>query len=115
MSLLPLLKGAGSGPRYAISEAYRQTRTLRSLAVQDANSKLILREIDTDEPFYEFFDLTADPGERHNIWAANPPAFSELESVLKEHVAASYCGNLSDRQEISDSLNDRLRALGYLE
>lgn len=115
MSLLPLIEGTGPGPTFCISEAYRHTKALRSVAVQDRHWKLIRREMDTPEPFHELFHLEADPGERHNLYAARPAVLTTLEEVLAAHLASRYGGELEETPSTSEILTDRLRDLGYIE
>ena len=115
LSLLPVLEGSGPGPRFCVSEAYRQQKALRYVAVQDCSWKLIRREIDTPEPFHELFHLEADPGERHNLYAARPAPLAALEEALKAHLASRYGGELEAAPSTSEIQRDRLRALGYVE
>ncbi len=66
------------------------------------------------------FDLTADPGEMHNLVDELPAEFSRLEEVIakrkadEQHWAAQLVEAGERQQQMSEEERARLRALGYL-
>ena len=63
------------------------------------------------------FDLENDPGERENIAGVDPELTSELERRLEIHITDTLAAGVLDVEsaEIPEDLQERLRALGYLD
>ena len=66
----------------------------------------------SDAP-HELFDLEADPGEQHNVIAAQADRAAELRGILEKHVAE--LPRTHDAAPLSDETRRALHALGYLE
>ena len=61
----------------------------------------------------ELYDLDADPGERHNVIAAQRARAAELRGALEAHIAEFP--KLHDSAPLSDETRRALQALGYVE
>lgn len=83
-------------------------------SVRDAQHKLVQHLY---SPEGILFDLSKDPHEQHNIWRRQPTTAFELSDELDRHLAASarHAGVGRAAAEIPPSVEERLRALGYLE
>jgi arylsulfatase A-like enzyme len=92
------------------------TATQRSpglFAVRTLRYKL-LHNIDSD--WTRLFDLQEDPGERQNLARREPETTERLKRLLKSHLADSLNGGTLDSvtMEMPEELQERLKALGYL-
>jgi hypothetical protein len=83
-------------------------------AVWQGRHKLIL----TGDEGVELFDFRVDPAERHNLATARPEVVKALGERLRAYAARAAVGALTAGEVVQDEdpqLNQRLRALGYLE
>jgi arylsulfatase A-like enzyme len=65
---------------------------------------------------YELFDLTKDPGERHDISSQEPKLFAELKSKMTERYLNFNAEPTEETKvELDRQMIDRLRALGYIQ
>jgi arylsulfatase A-like enzyme len=114
-SLLPALDGQAVRD-HAFSEfiRYGDERT----AFRDERYKLIV-----GGGLSEFYDLTADPGERVNLFDQNPPALVSLRehveseqqerATFRERLRQAGYGEQNAAVEVSPAALERLKALGY--
>jgi arylsulfatase A-like enzyme len=109
-SLVPLLEGRAAGREGGEAGearlAYAMMSSLRS--VSDGRYKLIH---DLRAHSWQLFDLTADPGELHDVAKRERRVFAHLRAELLTWLAA-----VEDEQglERSEEAEERLKALGYL-
>lgn len=90
---------------YVVSRSERADR----IAVRSRDHKLIWSEAER-----EFYDLVADPGERHNlIEEADVSEFERVAADYRESIPSGEEG--SSREELSDSVQRQLSVLGYRE
>jgi arylsulfatase A-like enzyme len=61
----------------------------------------------------ELYYLPDDPGERRNLWAAEPRKVRELEAALSQHEEPGRVR--LEQGEMSEEDRERLRSLGYVE
>jgi arylsulfatase A-like enzyme len=95
--------------------------TQPSYAVQAGSRKLV--RLRTADGFrYAYYDLALDPGERHDLYAADPRAAADLRALLDaypEQAAARRRALLGAPAEgdagVGPEREAQLRALGYLE
>ena len=67
-----------------------------------------------DGPKPELYDLGADPGELHNLFATKPAVSQELQSRLGSVISRFMQGKgLAEKTPLDPSLSERLQALGY--
>jgi choline-sulfatase len=108
-SLVPLLTGrqaAEPPPAYSetlLPKFYMNWAPLR--AFREGRFKLI------DAPRPELYDLAADPGESHNIYAEQPRKAAALREGL-DRLAAS--GDAMSLQTLDREAMEKLAALGYI-
>lgn len=81
-------------------------------AIVDGSSKLIY---DLDTGAARLFDLAADPGERNDLAGAAPERLRALERQLLDRVAATEGTDPKTAAQRSKNVQERLRAIGYLE
>jgi arylsulfatase A-like enzyme len=119
-SLAPLLDGAEGRPRpdYAEVTQPQSPEVPRRVALRDGHHKLIvnLPPLAPDEVPAELYDLEADPGETHNLAAADPALEDSLAAQLREHrEALEQRGRaaMAADTDVPTNLRDQLRALGY--
>jgi arylsulfatase len=62
----------------------------------------------------QLFQLATDPGERHDVAAANAPVVHELRAARERTLATIGLG-AGEMERTSDETVDRLRALGYVQ
>jgi arylsulfatase A-like enzyme len=91
-----------------------------SYSIRKGSRKLV--RLRADEGFrYAYFDLSADPGERRDLYAADPGAAADLRALLDaypERVARlreRLAREPSADRALDPERESRLRALGYLE
>jgi arylsulfatase A-like enzyme len=109
-SLRGVIEADGLGNPYAFSAM----GALR--AVRNERFRLIVERSDRpDEPdrSIQLFDLESDPGEEYDLLEEHPEVAAELSQVLDVWEAQTR-GAMQNRTANSE-LEDRLRALGYLE
>lgn len=104
-SLRGVIEGT-AGPAPAWAAHYSQ----RSLV--DGHSKLIY---DLDTGTARLFDIAADPGEQNDLAAATPDHVRELERKLLERVGATEGADPQSAARLSKDVQERLRAVGYIE
>ena len=112
-SLVPLLEGRGTPERPAVFSSSRVDNQGRQrLAVSDGQHKLI---VTLPEGAAELFDLTADPGERHNLASDLPGVVERLRSLLAEWRGGQRARLAvpADQQLDAEAL-ESLRRLGYI-
>jgi arylsulfatase A-like enzyme/Tfp pilus assembly protein PilF len=108
-SLVPLIEGRPAGPpppAYAetlLPKFYMNWAPLRAL--RDGRFKLI------DAPRPELYDLSADPGEAHNLYAERAQTASALRQGLERLAAA---GDAMSLQTLDREAMEKLAALGYI-
>lgn len=83
-------------------------------SVRDARHKLV-QDVDSAEGL--LFDLSEDLFEQRNIWRQQPTTAFALGDELDRHLAASarHAGVGREAAAIPPAVEERLRALGYLE
>ncbi len=116
-SLVPILEGS-EPPGQRVSFG-----TIRLGEGEDVRSRFYVRqdgykliwnldrreEASTRPAVEELYDLTRDPDELHNVIAQAPPALEPLRSRLQAWVQEKA----EPASALSDSVKERLRALGY--
>lgn len=80
-SLVPELKGAQAESRPVVADLPRDTLEDRRRALILGSLKLIA--FGDDDRFF-LFDLAKDPGEKHNLTAAEPALFSKMKKAYME-------------------------------
>jgi arylsulfatase A-like enzyme len=63
----------------------------------------------------QLFDLAADPGEQHDLLAAEPVVAGYLRSLLRHRLAGSDAQFAPGRFEVDAETRKQLQALGYLD
>jgi len=117
-SLLPLMRGTEVEDRLAYAELlFRQSRRLRRAAVRQAGWKLILNLPGTDDPTLELYHVARDPDERENLAGRREAMRTRLYGVLaRERTARAQEGRARmGREGLPSTVQERLRALGYVE
>jgi arylsulfatase A-like enzyme len=119
----------GEQPRPLFAEAWwvRSARRLGPpLAIRTGHRKLI-RTPTPSGAVYEYYDLAADPHERHDLFGAEGVATDDLEQQLDAYAATVAAREEEHRRvraarrrgatepEIDPDREDKLRALGYVE
>jgi arylsulfatase A-like enzyme len=111
------LFGAAEPPSSLVSEGLRGTQ----VSIRDERWKLIRTVADVSyAPEFErragtveLYDLGADPGERHDVAAAESGARARLAAALDAWLAA-HPATPAGVPDVTDKLEE-LRALGYVE
>ncbi len=106
--LLPLVAAGGGRERPIFSAEERM------LAVRYGGWKLIATGRGDRR---QLFDLTNDPGERHDLFAERPDKAAELERLLELHREESrgiLAQRPAHRQKLDPETAAKLKALGYL-
>jgi arylsulfatase/uncharacterized sulfatase len=116
-SLLPLARGEESGDRVAFARVTRKGPD--RVAVRRDGFKLIREMGPNGLGAAELYDLSADPGERNDLSAAEPERVAALDAELRAYLEElRHEGALDfglERDDMPDALREQLRALGYLE
>ncbi len=60
----------------------------------------------------ELYDLTADPGEKENLAAAQPARVAELSKLIRQRFAGVK--NRAGHQELNEEIKKKLNELGYV-
>jgi arylsulfatase A-like enzyme len=115
-SLFPLMRGeAQASTQNAFSETFPfPEKCPPRHAVRTETAKLVWREEPTAEIVKEFYDLAADPGEKHDLYGRAPQAAS-LDAVLSDWIAP---GGLRPAPIPSAAESGRwkiLKSLGYVD
>jgi arylsulfatase A-like enzyme len=114
-SLLPLVRHGADSPRLAYSEC-PHVRIVHGRSIQSATEKLIDPGEDGQSP--EYYDLTRDSRERHDLRSGQSSKVSELMAALNEISDAamhSRAGHIAPQEEPSADTIRKLRSLGYTE
>lgn len=128
MSLLPLIRGSGTGAGYnrkvVVSQlchrnnpTERLTLKWRKRSVRTDSEKYIEVEKSRTE---ELYDLSVDPGEKSDIAAENEQGLVEYRGLLDTFLRAVSSGRapLPEREQQVTPLTEddrrRLKALGYM-
>ena len=89
ISLLPVLTGQKGQKEHDYLYFEFQEQNGKQ-AVRKGPWKLIYQNIRGDKPYYELYNLAADPSERHNVIDRFPDIAAELKEVMKEaHVESN--------------------------
>lgn len=91
------------------ADVYEYDRSLR--AIRSSDHKLIRGSDGTRE----FYDVVDDPGEQHNIADENPEIADELEAKLDDWLDSFEHADTSESVSMTQSTQDRLEDLGYLQ
>ena len=83
ISLLPVLTGQKGQKEHDYLYFEFQEQNGKQ-AVRKGVWKLIYQNIRGDKPYYELYNLAADPSERHNVIDRFPDIAAELKEVMKE-------------------------------
>ena len=119
-SLLPLLTGDGGGADRANFAALGQP-LYPDAKVQEAlndGAWTFARNIAPDPDRSEFlFDRAIDPGENVNLVGREPAAEARMRQLLDDHRerSAPAAGELRENVDIDPEIEQRLRAMGYLQ
>jgi arylsulfatase A-like enzyme len=102
---------AGANERVAFATATQRAPGL--FAVRTARYKLH-HDIETGQS--QLFDLERDPGERNDVAESEPAIVETLLGRLQAHLSESLAGGTLDAEsaEMPEDLQERLKALGYL-
>jgi arylsulfatase A-like enzyme len=105
-SLRPAIEGGSwSEPAYAAQSSFRALLDGRDKAIYDLSTGTT-----------RLFDVAADPGETTDLAAARPDAARALTARILEQISANEGEGGTQRAErVSRQVQDRLRALGYLQ
>jgi hypothetical protein len=95
--------GESASPERVVLTATERPR--RKIAAMSGDFKLI-RDGSRDE----YYDLAADPGERHPLTDRSQGPFARLERAIEQLASGSRDGHTID---LSQEERERLRALGY--
>jgi len=112
VSLQRAIDGPAEATRAIVSSAVKWRPEMRS--VRSQRFKYIVRGKGATPLL---FDLEHDPGEQHNLAAAQPETVRQMVNALRRHDAANtaHPGLARSEVELSDDVRERLRALGYLD
>ncbi|MDH3284147.1 MAG: sulfatase [Acidobacteriota bacterium] len=109
---LPLSPGAGeAGRRAAISETRRRGCFT---SVTDGVHKAV---VDHRSCRWRLFDVSADPGEEHDLAGADEMTLDALKAALGERLAAIDAEEIPHAalpQEIVEAAEEQLRSIGYV-
>lgn len=86
VSMLPLLQNRKGQKEHEFLYFEFQEMNGRQ-AVRQGPWKLVHMNIRGDKPYYELYNLAADPSERHNILDKYPEKVAELKEIMiREHI-----------------------------
>jgi len=108
-SLRPLIESAAGATDWAARDLFYWQREF--LAVSNGSLKLLR---DHWEGRDVLFDVTRDPGERHDIAGEHPEEFHRMRNALTEMEREARARDATDHIERVQSIEERMRALGYL-
>jgi len=135
LDLGPLMSGTGDGDeaarlRRALSSrplfgelgplGFRWERPYYRRSIRSDRMKLVLSYPTQGDITRELFDIDADPGEQKNLYplTGDTPEVRNLEKRLSGFIKAGEAYNPGFRQrnriEINPAIQDKLRALGYI-
>ncbi len=113
VSMMPLVEGKQTGPRFAYSESLSGTQTFGTAplrSIQDASYKYI----DTARP--ELYDIRADILEEDNLIEQKKDLAGKMKSAL-QNVMARYSADVretAEERKLSSEESEKLAALGYI-
>lgn len=104
----PLDEGGATG---VVAAAFRNDRLM--LGVRRAGYKYLTTEDGEDE----LYDLEADPGEQTSILTENSETVDRLQMMIPEEAFGLRASvkDLNEQVEVTNTAEERLAALGYLE
>ena len=76
--------------------------------------KLIMIPMKSGGPFWEFYDLQADPGETTNALGRHPEEEAALRKALLDLMAADPGRDDREEPPLPPDLEENLRSLGYV-
>ena len=83
VSMLPLLENRKGQKEHEYLYFEFQELNGRQ-AVRKGSWKLVHMNIRGDKPYYELYNLAADPSEKHNVLSQYPEKVEELKNIMKE-------------------------------
>jgi len=113
VSMMPLIDGKQTGPRFAYSESLSGTQTFGTASlrsIQDATYKYI----DTARP--ELYDIRTDKLEENNLFEQKKDLAAKMKSAL-QNVMTRYSADVKETAEerkLSPEESEKLAALGYI-
>ncbi len=126
-SLLPSLRGEHQSTVAVFAECGRSfyPELVRRRVIFDVqgrfrtvihdNWKLIWTPGQTPELMFELYDLTRDPGETRDLYAASHPQAQRLAPMLRRWVDLGMAGGAKDPTPLSAEDEEKLRSLGYID
>ena len=120
-SLVPLMAGSERGERLAYAEVSDPDSALpRRIAVREGGWKLVvnLPPLPEGEPASEFYRVSGDPLELHDLAAAEPTrkdAYLQLLRAQREAIDRAGRPRLGLDEDVPSDLREQLRALGYVQ
>ncbi|MBI1816111.1 MAG: sulfatase [Deltaproteobacteria bacterium] len=137
VSLVPLLQGkrASASPRVLFSEAwgasgngpdYEPILFERPGYLAQLGTRKLCRYLDLQrQPFYPFYDLATDPGEKKDIYDTHAAEVADLRTLLdtydatclatKTSLAGAAAGVKAEQAKLQPEQEEKLRALGYIK
>ncbi len=112
-SVMPLIEGKETGPRFAYSESLSGSQTFGTAplrSIQDTTYKYI----DTARP--ELYDIRTDKLEEHNLYAERKDLAQKMKAKLDD-IQNRYSANVKETAEerkLSPEQSEQLAALGYI-
>jgi arylsulfatase A-like enzyme len=111
-SLLPLIRGSVGPPRSIVAETYRPEAYSDKRALVRDGYKYIHSWTD-DREWEELYDLAADPGELHDLSAAEIQRLAAMRTALQARLLEAVAAEVVEAELSSEDI-ERLRALGYI-
>ncbi len=111
-SLLPLIRGDGGPPLSIVAETFRPEAYSEKRALVGDGYKYIHSWTD-DQEWEELYDLTADPGELHDLSAIEAERLAAMRDALQNRLLAAVPAEVVEAV-LTDAEIERLRALGYI-
>ena len=93
----------------------RSFKIANSGGKSSTNWKLIFTPFQVDSLAWDLFQVSEDPEEKINLYAADRPEVAVLKAHLAAWMARQDPEELSAGREISEEDRERLRNLGYLD
>ena len=112
ISLVPLMAGERPEPRSIVAETYRPEAYSEKRALVRDGFKYIHTWTDDNE-WEELYDLAADPGELHDLSAAEIQRLAAMRTALQARLLEAVAAEVVEAELSSEDI-ERLRALGYI-